>query len=49
MVKEIVAKLNDDKNIIKIENTCTGTFLLLNKDEAIKLKNDLNQIVELME
>lgn len=49
MVKEIVAKLNDDKNIIKIENTCTGTFLLLNKEEALKLKIDLNNILELME
>ncbi|MBZ2165474.1 MULTISPECIES: hypothetical protein [Methanobacterium] len=49
MVKEIVAKLNDEKNIIKIENTCTGTFLLLNKEEALKLKTDLNNILELME
>ena len=49
MVKEIIAKLNDDKNIIKIENTCTGTFLLLNKEEALKLKIDLNNILELME
>ena len=49
MVKEILAKLNDEKNIIKIENTCTGTFLLLNKEEALKLKTDLNNILELME
>ena len=49
MVKEIVAKLNDEKNIIKIENTCTGTFLLLNKEEALKLKTDLSNILELME
>ena len=48
MVKEIVAKLNDEKNIIKIENTCTGTFLLLNKEEALKLKTDLINIIELM-
>jgi hypothetical protein len=45
----ISAKLNDDKNIIKVKNLCTGTFLLLNEDEAIKLRNDLNNLIELME
>jgi hypothetical protein len=45
----ISAKLNTNKTIIKIENTCTGTFLLLNKDEALKLRTDLNYIIDLME
>lgn len=34
---------------MKIENLCTGTFLLLNKDEALELKTDINYLVELME
>jgi hypothetical protein len=46
---EISAKLNSDKNIIKIENPCTKTFLLINKEEALKLKTDLNYLIELME
>lgn len=45
----ISAKLNKDKSIIKIENICTGTFLLLNKGEALELKMDLNYLIELME
>jgi hypothetical protein len=45
----ISAKLNKDKSIMKIENLCTGTFLLLNKDEALELKTDINYLVELME
>jgi hypothetical protein len=46
---DISAKLNSDKNIIKIENICTGTFLLLNKDEACKLRTDLNYLIEIMD
>ena len=45
----ISAKLNESKNIIKVENLCTGTFLLLNKDEALELSNDLNYLIQLME
>jgi hypothetical protein len=45
----ISAKLNSDKSIIKVENICTGTFLLLNKDEALKLRIDLNYLIELMD
>ncbi|HEX7468206.1 MAG TPA: hypothetical protein VF324_06445 [Methanobacterium sp.] len=45
----ISTKLNDDKNIIKVENLCTGTFLLLNKDEALELRKDLNYLIKLME
>jgi hypothetical protein len=45
----ISTKLNSNKNLIKIENLCTGTFLLLNKDEALELKTDLNYIIKLME
>lgn len=41
----ILAKINDEKNIIKLENPCTKTFLLLNKDEALKLRNDLNDLI----
>jgi|GEM_PF-2808869 len=37
----ITAKLNSEKNYVKIENSCTGTFLLLNKKDAIKLRDDL--------
>jgi hypothetical protein len=40
--------INNDKNIIKLENPCTGTFLLLNKDEAHKLSKDLNNLLEMM-
>jgi hypothetical protein len=46
---EITAKLNGNRNIIKVENHCTGTFLLLNKDEAIKLNTDLKNLLEKME
>ncbi len=28
---ELLVGLNKDKNIMKMENPCTGTFLLLNK------------------
>ena len=45
----ISAKLNDGKNIIKVENLCTGTFLLLNKDEALGLIKDLSYLIKLME
>jgi hypothetical protein len=46
---ELSTNLNSDKNIIKIENPCTKTFLLINKGEALKLKTDLNYLIELME
>ena len=45
----ISAKLNSDKNIVKVENLCTGTFLLLNKDEALELRKDLDYLIKLME
>ena len=46
---ELSVGLNKDKSIMKMENPCTGTFLLLNKDEAIKLeKNDLDILITLM-
>ena len=45
---ELSVGLNKDKNIMKLENPCTGTFLLLNQKEAIKLKKDLDVIVKLM-
>jgi len=45
----ISCKLNSNKNLIKIENLCTGTFLLLNKEEALKLRTDLNYLIKLME
>jgi hypothetical protein len=45
---ELSVGLNIDKNIMKIENPCTGTFLLLNEKEAIKLKKDLNMLIKLM-
>jgi hypothetical protein len=45
---ELSVGLNKDKSIIKIENPCTGTFLLLNEIEAIKLKKDLNMSIKLM-
>lgn len=45
----ISTKLNGDKSIIKVENTCTGTFLLLNKNEALKLRTDLNYLIDLIE
>jgi hypothetical protein len=44
----ITAKLNTEKNYVKIENSCTGTFLLLNREEAIKLMDDLIFVVEKM-
>jgi len=46
---EITAKLNGNKNIIKVENHCTGTFLLLNKEEATKLNTDLKNLLDKME
>ena len=45
---ELSVGLNKDKSIMKIENPCTGTFLLLNEKEAIKLKKDLNMLIKLM-
>ena len=44
----ITAKLNTEKNYLKIENSCTGTFLLLNKKEAIKLRDDLVSVTKKM-
>jgi len=46
---EISVGINSDKNIIKLENPCTGTFLLLSKNEALKLSTDLNNLLEMME
>lgn len=40
----ITAKLNSEKTYVKIENSCTGTFLLLNKEEAVKLLDDLGEV-----
>ncbi len=48
LTMELSVGLNKDKSIMKMENPCTGTFLLLNKDEAIKLKNDLDILITLM-
>jgi len=45
----ISAKLNREKTFVKIENSCTGTFLVLNKDEAIKLREDMVRVTDLME
>jgi hypothetical protein len=45
---ELSVGLNNDKSIMKIENPCTGTFLLLNEKEAMKLKKDLNMLIKLM-
>ena len=45
---ELYVGLNKDKNIMKMENPCTGTFLLLNKNETIKLKKDLDMLIKLM-
>ena len=42
---ELSVGLNKNKNIMKMENPCTGTFLLLNKKEAIKLKKDLDVLL----
>ena len=44
----ITAKLNSEKNYVKIENSCTGTFLLLNREEAVKLRDDLVLVAEKM-
>jgi len=44
----ITAKLNSERNYVKIENSCTGTFLLLNKKEAMKLRDDLVFVLEKM-
>jgi hypothetical protein len=44
----ITAKLNIEKTYVKIENSCTGTFLLLNKEEAVKLMDDLAFVTEKM-
>lgn len=44
----ITAKLNSEKTYVKIENSCTGTFLLLNKEEAVKLLDDLGEVTERM-
>jgi hypothetical protein len=48
LIMELKVGLNNEKNIMKMENPCTGTFLLLNKKEAIKLKKDLNILIKLM-
>jgi hypothetical protein len=45
---ELSVGLNSDKSIMKMENPCTGTFLLLNKMETIKLKKNLDMIIQLM-
>jgi hypothetical protein len=45
---ELSVGLNNDKSLMKIENPCTGTFLLLNEKEAMKLKKDLNMLIKLM-
>jgi hypothetical protein len=45
---ELSVGLNKDKSIMKMENPCTGTFLLLNKNEAIKLKKDLDVLIKQM-
>jgi hypothetical protein len=45
---ELSVGLNKDKNIMKMENPCTGTFLLLNKKETIQLKKDLDVLIKLM-
>ena len=45
---ELSVGLNKDKNIMKMENPCTGTFLLLNKKETIKLKKDLDELIKHM-
>lgn len=47
-IMELSVGLNKDKNIMKMENPCTGTFLLLNKKEAIKLKKDLDVQIKQM-
>lgn len=44
----ITAKLNSEKTYVKIENSCTGTFLLLNREEAIKLRDDMIRVAEKM-
>lgn len=44
----ITAKLNSEKNYVKIENTCTRTFLLLNREETVKLRDDLVLVTEKM-
>jgi len=44
----ITAKLNIEKTYVKIENSCTGTFLLLNREEAVKLMDDLVVVTEKM-
>jgi hypothetical protein len=49
IILAISAKLNNDKSIVKVENSCTGTFLLLNKEEALKLRTDLNYIIKTMD
>jgi hypothetical protein len=45
---ELAVGLNKNKSIMKLENPCTGTFLLLNQKEAIKLKKDLDIMTKLM-
>lgn len=44
----ITAKLNPERSYVKIENSCTGTFLLLNREEAVKLMDDLAVVTEKM-
>jgi hypothetical protein len=41
----ITAKLNSEKTYVKIENSCTGTFLLLNREEAVKLRKDMDVVI----
>jgi hypothetical protein len=45
---ELSIGLNSDRTIMKMENPCTGTFLLLNKIETIKLRKNLDMIIKSM-